>query len=746
MILLWQKSKILATISIMAATLVIAILANWFQSAAEDAVLNSTVREMEEIVRLQEFALENAIEECEDDLSLLADYIVNNNIPVENIIDYLNSQSQVEEFDNLYYINLDGKGFSKFGEISDFSQNHAFLQALENKYFISIPTISAEKDEFLFNVAVPVLKNGKVEGVLYSENAINDFFTSYYKTLEDRSDVFIVNHDLDFVFSTSQGHIGEASIPEGDIQEMGIENVIQAQASIKSGNNGSFSYNYYGIPKIMVYMPIAMTNWALAINVETDAINSELARAVNQLRFICQAIYWFLIILIIYTSLAQHRSLKLLEKTAYHDSLTGLANSNKLKKEMQTVLQKDSNTLYSIIVFDIENFKAFNQLYSYEMGNNVLKTMKLFADTLTEPSLCFARIDGDKFAMFAKSEFLNNIENLIYEGESFYDELIPELIEHEAKFKFGRYSIERGETDVDDIMNKVNLAHKKAREIAGQLLCDYDDYFQKQVLFEANITNKMKPALKNKEFAVYLQPKFSVENPTLVGAESLVRWIEADGKMIYPNEFIPVFEKNGFIVELDRYILEHTCIALRNWIDAGIGCLPISVNCSRLNINSSTFIEDTLAIVDKYSIPHELIELEITESTTIEDEGMLKVLFSQLQELGFKVSIDDFGSGYSSLSMLKNLNVNTLKMDKSFFPSDCNERSILLIDGVIKLTQSLGIYVVAEGIEEEKQLELLKNVKCDAVQGYYYSKPISIADFEQKYGSNFPRKAINGNI
>ncbi len=227
----------------------------------------------------------------------------------------------------------------------------------------------------------------------------------------------------------------------------------------------------------------------------------------------------------------------------------------------------------------------------------------------------------------------------------------------------------------------------------------------------------------------------------LIGAESLVRWIEADGSIIFPDEFIPLFEQNGFIVELDRYILEHTCISMKKWIDAGLGHLPISVNCSRLTIESSTFIEDTLETVDKYGIPHGLIEIEITESTTTKNEEVLKVLFSKLRDLGFKISIDDFGSGYSSLSMLKNLKVDTLKMDRSFFIDESvGGRADLLIDGVVKLSHNLDMYVVAEGIETKEQINKLQSMKCDAVQGYYYSKPISISEFEEKYSSIFPEK------
>ncbi len=325
-----------------------------------------------------------------------------------------------------------------------------------------------------------------------------------------------------------------------------------------------------------------------------------------------------------------------------------------------------------------------------------------------------------------------------------FDEIVPELIDYAGTFKIGRYNIDQGETDFEDIMTKVNLAHQRAKNTKGEILCDYDEKFKQNLLTDAEITNKMKTALDNEEFKVYLQPKFSTNDNILVGAEALVRWIEADGKIIFPNSFIPLFERNGFIVELDKYMLENVCAIIRKWLDEGLGNITVSVNCSRLNLDNPFFVEGVVAIADKYHVPHECIEIELTESTTISKANLIEDLFADLRQNGFRISIDDFGAGYSSLGMLKNLQVDTLKMDRSFFIGGKNaRRDDMLIDSIVKMSHNLGMYVVAEGIETQEQFDLLRGINCDAIQGYFYARPMPINEFEEKYSSDMLKNSTS---
>ncbi len=738
------RSRKIVTAIVFLAVVFIGLITNLAKSNMNDAIINATLSEMNQIGVQLEILLEEILEESENDLSLLSEYVAKDNVPFDEITTFLKSQSQSEKFDTLYYIDLEGNGYSLDGTERDFSNNETYQHALRNEFVITEPQVTFETDELAFDFAVPVIVNEEVVAVLYSEAIICDFLKSVALSTEGTGDVFVVNYELNLVFSTSENHVGTSFIPDGDVFEMGMDNVSKAQAEIMSGTNGGFYYDYYGIPKVMVYFPIQNTEWALAINVEVDGINATLVSALEMFEIVSSIVYWTVIAMVVYISIANIRAEKKIMNTVYYDTLTGLPNLAKLKVEVTEILSQNKNKKYTIMLFDIDNFKAINEMFGRDMGDKVLKTVRTFFESFNEPSLLTARINADKFAMFAGNGFLDDIRLL----ESFVDDYVadhlPEMVGYGAIFKIGRYHIEQGETDFEDVMAKAGLAHARAKITKGELFCDYDEKFKQNLLIEAEITNKMKSALDNNEFKVYLQPKFNTNDNILVGAEALVRWIEADGKMIFPNDFIPLFERNGFIVELDKYMLENVCMTIRKWIDSGLENITVSVNCSRLNLDNPFFVEGVVSIADKYNVPHECIEIELTESTTISKANSIERIFADLRKNGFKISIDDFGAGYSSLGMLKNLYVDTLKMDRSFFIGGKNpRRDDMLIDSIVKMSHNLGMYVVAEGIETQEQVDLLRSMNCDAIQGYFYAKPMSINEFEEKYSSDMLNKSTS---
>ncbi len=736
-----RKQIIQRTIGVIVVTLIITLLANLFRFSAQEAVINATVSEMEQIGAQMQIILEDAIIEAEIDLSLLSEYASKNNISKENAVDFLDSQSQTEKFNNLFYVDLEGNGINVEGKTYDFSQYSAFHYATEKDSHITNPYISAEKEEFVFKIFVPVTQNNEVTAVLCAEIIISDFFEIMKENTGEVGDIFIVDEDLNFIFSTSEGHEGEVIIPDGDVNEMGYENVIEAQFNITNNNSGSFHYDYYGISKVMTYMPINMTDWALAINVESAYINNELAEAVDKLNDICVAIYWFLIVVICVTAYDHNRNVRIIEEKAYYDELTKLPNLTKIKLDMSEILNQKNRGDYGVLKFDIENFKIINEIFGFEVGDKVLKVAKNVSDDAKkiEKELIVARIGVDEYLTFAPAEFILNVENNIAMYESEYKKIVPEIGNYKISFKYGRYIIEKNEIDISQIINKVTLAHNKAKESEGFSVYDYDELYKNKLLKDARIASKMHKALENNEFKVYLQPKFNTKDNTLIGAEALVRWIEEDGTIIFPDDFIPLFEKNGFIVEIDKYILDKVSAFITSLIDRNMGHLPISVNCSRQNLKSQTFVEDIVYITDKNKTPHNLIEIELTESTTLDNEKVLVKLFSKLTEHEFKISIDDFGSGYSSLGMLQNLKVDTLKLDRSFFSSQKKSgRRDLLVRSVIDMSHNLGMYVVAEGIETLEQIETLRSMNCDAVQGYYFARPMPMEIFEEKYKDVIP--------
>ena len=244
---------------------------------------------------------------------------------------------------------------------------------------------------------------------------------------------------------------------------------------------------------------------------------------------------------------------------------------------------------------------------------------------------------------------------------------------------------------------------------------------------------KLLNLIKNNEFIIYLQPKFDIKTEKIVGSEALIRK-QINGKIIMPDKFIPEYEKTGIITILDMYVLEEVCKLQKKWKELQFPLLPISVNQSRHHLKNKNYIKKLSEIINKYDIDAKLIELEMTENTVVEDIMQAKKAAENVKKLGFIVSMDDFGTGYSAFNILKDIEIDILKIDKTFFDNlENNKRAQIIIETIVKMCKKLGIKTVAEGIETKAQIDFLKKIECDIVQGYYFSKPISIQEFEEKY-------------
>ncbi len=707
---------------------------SWYNLVIDEEIYNSARTEVEEISERIQMRLADEIDESKDDLFLLADNIEETNITSETAVAYFEKQSQVSEFENIYYISLDGIGISVKNGRVDFENNETFNSALQNESLIEAPLISADSGQSIMNIAVPIMNEDEVEAVLFAEYSLEEVYEDIEGIISGNGYAFIVDSNGDMVYNTSSKGTEDLAMDLYTSPIMGeIKNDL---ADEKSGN---LYFQVDSIEQIAVYSPVEATTWSVVVTVSSDAINQELRTSINLIIVVSMIVVFLLILFTAYAGYSKISSLKSIEKSAYYDPLTKLPNLTKIKKDMRAILEKNKDKKYSVIKIDVENFKAVNEMFGFDIGNRVLRAFKTIRETVDEPTLMIARIGVDEFLLFSGNGFLDDMEKRTNTYESYYKELIPELGDYRISFKYGRYHIAKGEIDVDDIVTKVNMAHRISKDRKGLIIYDYNDSYKQEIVEIAEITNKMKTALDNDEFQLYLQPKFSVVDNSIVGAEALVRWVEPNGNCIFPDKFIPLFEKNGFIVEMDAYMLEATCAVIKKWRDTGFGHIPISVNCSRLNLNNPSFVQEFAEIVDRYEIPHQYIEMELTESAMIENEEVIEYLFAELDKFGFRISIDDFGSGYSSLGLLKNLRADTLKLDRSFFINNKDlVRGDLVVDGIIKLAQSLNMYVVAEGIEEKTQVKFLKQIGCDAVQGYYYAKPMSILEFEEKYRGMMP--------
>lgn len=427
---------------------------------------------------------------------------------------------------------------------------------------------------------------------------------------------------------------------------------------------------------------------------------------------------------------ASERASRQLYKMKNYDSLTGLPTLHKFKKDVRELMNANPDKKYAIIYSDITQFKYINNTLGYDTGDKILCDFARLISGEDMKNEAVARISEDNFIAVTKfyneEKLLSHIMNV---NERFN-------MEQKAKYPGTKFIIASGVSLVDmeeDISNTIDNANIARKSIKSQpkSACKFFDLSMRQKLqWEAEINNSMEQALKDGEFVVYLQPKIGLSDNKLVGAEALVRW-KKEHILIPPNDFIPIFENNGFIVNLDFYIYEEVCKVLRNWMNKGHKVVPISVNVSRVHLNDENFVFDIKHLVDSYDIPYHLLELELTESIFLNNTEAALSTMKNLRALGFGVSIDDFGAGYSSLNLLKDMATDVIKLDKEFFgKGDMQKEERIILSSIISMAKQLNMKVLSEGVETQNQSDFLKSVLCDMAQGYLYSRPIPVKEFE----------------
>lgn len=432
-------------------------------------------------------------------------------------------------------------------------------------------------------------------------------------------------------------------------------------------------------------------------------------------------------------TVGNRRNQKALEESIYTDSLTGLLNREGFKAEAVSLLRQYPDNQYCLVEFDIDDFKFLNNSYGYEQGDKLLCAL---ADSIQfkyhKDQLC-ARIASDDFMILAKktTDLVDDMRRLL--KDTLQQEALLNLSEF-ITYTFGAYEIPEGYGRIQSVMDKANIAHKNAKTLGKSMTVWYDETFLEKLNWENQLTKRFKRALGHAEFKMYLQSKYSLNDLKIQSAEALVRWEIPGHGIVCPDDFIPLFERNGDIAEIDFYILEKACEFIRNHLDTCGREFSVSVNFSRVTIYQQRCYSTIMEIVDRYQIPHHCIELEITESAFNGISEVIIQKITNLQEMGFIISMDDFGSGYSSLNLLDKLPIQTLKLDREFLREyGIGEKAKNVISCVTELAHTLDIEVVCEGVEKQEHVDFLKNIGCDYGQGYFFTKPIPQEEFKLKY-------------
>ena len=413
---------------------------------------------------------------------------------------------------------------------------------------------------------------------------------------------------------------------------------------------------------------------------------------------------------------------------ATYDELTGIYNKQAFYAKTKEMLLDNPDKNFDLLRINIERFKVLNDLFGESTGDKLLRYIGKFLKEINLPLCVSGRLYADNFVVCyeaGKGDSRRMINTLQMVADSF-------AINNRTILSFGLYRIDDKTLPVSVMCDRANMALWKAKGNFKNPYCEYDEKMRQQVLKEQKIINAMEMAIQNKEFTLYLQPKYDIEKGTIIGAEALVRWIILENGFISPGDFIPVFENNGFVYEVDKFIWEESCRYLRKWLDEGREVHPISVNVSRIDLYDPKLVQHLVDLREKYQLPSQYLELEITESAYTEDPEQIITITRQLREAGFVILMDDFGTGYSSLNMLKDIQIDVLKLDMGFLKSsDYSAKGGNILTAILKMAESLKMQTIAEGVETKEQVEFLKSIGCKYVQGFYYSKPLPVDEFEK---------------
>lgn len=442
-------------------------------------------------------------------------------------------------------------------------------------------------------------------------------------------------------------------------------------------------------------------------------------------------------------------SLESSNKTLYDittkDPLTGAYNFETFKKKAQKLLTQTTKK-YSLSYVDFADFKYINDVFGYKYGDEILINYAATISNELRTGEVLGRVSADNFVILRYYNEKNDIMVRQQQVDIKITEFMHDMYGGQAvSVQCGICYLEDQAEDlqIEGILDRANYARKTVKTGLNRKYAVYDESIRKQLRYEKSIENRMLKSLENEEFLVYFQPKVDLQTGLATQAEALVRWQTDEGLIIPPDKFIPIFEKKYLISSLDQYVFKKVCAFIRRRLDAGLPVNTISVNVSRLQFYNSDFVKTYEDIKNKFRIPDHLLEIEITESIAFDNVTFLEKTVSELKSKGFLISIDDFGTGFSSLSLLKNIPIDVLKIDQSFFRESIHkEKDNIVIKGIIDLVNKLSIRTVAEGIETAEQVAFLKSVNCNMIQGYFFYRPLPEDKFEAILNKEYAVKEI----
>ena len=704
--------------------------------------------EREIISSLSEEAEENAAlieKEIDAKFGVLQSFANELSSTGDEIAEIRDMQSFIEvyNFRRMGFVDLNGIAKTTDGFEKDLSFREFYQVGLKGESFIteSLQETIGDSTEDMINIlSVPVYDNkGEIKGVLFATYLTEKFHEVIFSdSFQGEGYTYIVAGDGDVISSYGDGmqkeydnifiYTGDAAQYDDAIQEK-VENDMREKISrVGIGVNEDNDKYFY------CYKPLeiesADMNWYIFSIEPKSVLDERMHPIMRDIQFLTVILICILVMANIVFLFYNVRRRQELFRLAYKDSITGGDNFSNFKEKAK----KYENTEGYVIALDISEFKLVNNVCGNARGDEVLKVIWDVIMANCNDNEQAARVNADRFVIFwiesSKKTVTYRIEKLINEIEGISEQLsVPRLYP-----VIGIRAVEKLD-DADKRYGEALRAKALVKNRRDRHYAFYDEIDYDTIVENKNLENGFEKALADKKFEVWYQPKFNSHTGKIVGSEALIRWRADDGSLISPGRFIPLFEKNGNIIRLDEYVFREVCRQQKEWQKEGIQILPVSVNISRFSLYYSNVVEKYERIINYYDVDHKYVQIEITESAIIENTVIVE-LIQKFHDAGFDILLDDFGSGYSSLASLNQMPFDTIKLDKSLVDYVGNENGEKLLKFIVQLVQSLGMKITAEGVEYKEQLDFLENLNCDDIQGFYFSKPLMLADFSAKLTEN----------
>lgn len=630
--------------------------------------------------------------------------------------------------DTIYHVTLN-EGVKK-EEISQLDKNlqNSINESWNGKNAVSKIYYDSDLMRSVLVVSVPIKKGNDVFAVLAAYNDVAIYEDLFKEGMEDNVYVHVISRDGTFLIRSNHRMIeGESqsiySMKESYLEEGKVRSALEKKEEYYD------AFMYAGRKYCVYFKPMSLDDCYIVVNAPFHSFQSTWVDNLNISTLFYGVIGLLFGICIIQTLRLFKRNTFLLKKIAYYDELTGLYNIHKFKWILANEMKQKAS--YSIAILNVKNFQFINDTFGVEYGDRVLRDMAMLINQMRRDGEYCCRETSDQFVLLLQG---CDKESIVSRIEGLKDTVVRYFSNSGSNYAM-QFSIGIC-TEMDEPNKMLSNAHwamKKAKQL-NESYVFFDNTLLNSIQLQNEIESSMYRALSKKEFKVFLQPKYDIDRMEIVGAEALVRWFREDGTMFYPDQFIPLFERNGFCIELDLYILEQVCIKLKEWMEKGMKVHPISVNQTKLLFYRKDYVNTVCKIVSRYGISPNLIVLEILEGLAVEDLDTFRHCLDELHEKGFRVSLDDFGSGYSSLSNLYELHVDEIKIDKKFLDLLGGKNDVAnntIFKKIISLVGTLESEVIVEGVETQSHVEFLRSMNCKYAQGYYFSRPISLEDYEK---------------